>query len=113
MIPKHIIPLLIGLLMASLDIGMMSVAKLTNLGRVPYLGGLAASTALYSLQPFLFLQALRFESMVAANLLWNLISMIVVTLIGVFFFNESIKGLRIVAILLGLLSIGLFTFTEE
>ena len=113
MIPRQFIPLLLGLGMASLDIGMMSVAKLTHLGRLPYLGGLVASMALYSMQPFLFLQALRFESMIAANLIWNLISMIVVTLIGVFFFNESIKGLRIVAILLGLLSIGLFTFTEE
>jgi EamA domain-containing membrane protein RarD len=111
MIP--IISILFGLMMAGIDIGMMSVSKLTHLGKLPYVGGLALSTAIYALQPFLFLKALSFESMVAVNLVWNLTSSLMVTLIGIFFFKESVKGLRLLAVLIGLCSLILFAFTNE
>lgn len=110
MIPK---PIAFGLIMAGIDIGMMSVAKLTHLGKLPYLGGLALSTAIYSMQPILFLKALSFESMVATNLVWNLVSSVVVTLLGIFYFGERVKGLRLLAVLIGLFSLVLFTFTDE
>jgi len=113
MIPKSILPIAFGLVMAGLDIAMMSVAKFTHLGKLPYIGGLALSTALYSLEPFLFIKALSFESMVAVNLIWNLVSSVVVTLIGIFFFKESVKGLRLLAVLIGLFSLGLFAITDE
>jgi hypothetical protein len=113
MIQKHILPIAFGLVMAGLDIGMMSVAKLTHLGKLPYLGGLSLSTAIYSLQPILFLKALSFESMVATNLVWNLVSSVVVTLLGIFYFGETVKGLRLLAVLIGLFSLLLFAFTDE
>lgn len=113
MIPKHLWPITFGLGMAGVDIGMMSVAKLTHLGKLPYATGLLISTAIYALQPFLFLKALTFESMLATNLVWNLVSSVVVTLLGVFFFKESVKGLRLLAVLIGLCSLVLFAFTDE
>jgi drug/metabolite transporter (DMT)-like permease len=113
MFPKHFLPITFGLAMASVDICMMSVAKLTHLGKIPYLAGLLGSMAIYVLQPILFMKALTFESMLATNLIWNLVSSVVVTLIGIFFFKESVKGLRLLAVLIALLSLGLFAFTDE
>jgi len=99
--------------MASVDICMMSVAKLTHLGKIPYLAGLLGSMGIYALQPVLFMKALTFESMIATNLIWNLVSSVVISLIGVFFFKESVKGLRLLAILIALLSLVLFAFSNE
>jgi glucose uptake protein GlcU len=113
MIPKNILPIAFGLLMASVDVSMMSVAKLTHLGKLPYLGGLILSMGIYTLQPVLFLKALTFESMVATNLIWNLVSSVVVTLLGIFYFGERVKGLRLLAVLIGLFSLVLFAFTDE
>ena len=113
MIPTHFLPITFGVAMAGVDIGMMSVAKLTHLGKIPYLAGLITSMGIYALQPFLFLKALTFESMLATNLVWNLVSSVVVTLLGVFYFKESVKGLRLLAVTIGILSLVLFAFTDE
>jgi hypothetical protein len=113
MFPQHFLPITFGLAMASVDICMMSVAKLTHLGKIPYLAGLLGSMAIYALQPVLFMKALTFESMLATNLIWNLVSSVVITLLGVFYFKESVKGLRILAVLIALLSLVLFAFTDE
>jgi len=113
MFPKHFLPITFGLAMASVDICMMSVAKLTHLGKIPYLAGLLGSMGIYALQPVLFMKALTFESMIATNLIWNLVSSVVISLIGVFFFKESVKGLRLLAILIALLSLVLFAFSNE
>lgn len=99
--------------MAGLDIAMMSITKLTHTGKLPYGMGITAATLLYTLQPSLFLKALSFESMIAVNLVWNLVSSVVVTLLGIFVFNESVRGLRILAVIMALFSLLLFAFTDE
>jgi len=109
----NIIPIAFGLAMATIDIGMMSIAKLTSIGKIPYLPGLLGATALYALQPFIFFKALAIEPMFAVNLIWNLTSSIVITLLGVFYFGEKIKGLRLVAVAMGLFSLGLFAVTDS
>ena len=50
--------------------------------------------------------------MVVTNLTWNLASNILVTIAGVFFFGESIKGLKWLAIALSLFSLGIFAYTD-
>jgi len=108
-----VLPTVFGLLMALLDVGMMSIAKLTHQKKISYLGGLLVSTALYTPQPYLFLKAMNFESMTAVNLIWNLSSNLIVTLMGVFYFGETIAGLRWVAIGMALLSLGLFAYSAN
>jgi multidrug transporter EmrE-like cation transporter len=102
-----------GVLMALLDVGMMGVAKLTHQKKFSYLGGLLLSTAIYLPQPYLFLKAMNFESMTAVNLIWNLSSNLIVTLMGVLYFGETIAGLRWVAIGMALLSLGLFAYSAN
>jgi len=107
------LPIMFGVLMALLDVGMMGVAKLTHQKKFSYVGGLILSTAIYTPQPYLFLKAMNFESMTAVNLIWNLSSNLIVTLMGVFYFGETIAGLRWVAIGMALLSLGLFAYSAN
>jgi len=113
MIPEHLVPYAFGIGMATVDICMMTLAKLTNLGKIPYLPGILGATAFYAFQPFLFLKALKFEGMAVVNLIWNLTSSVVITLIGVLYFREKIKGLRILAVLMALFSLILFALTDS
>lgn len=105
-------PILFGLAMSSLDILMMSIAKLSSKGKFPYGTGLTLATGIYALEPFIFFRSLRYESMTTMNLVWDLTSDVMVTLIGVFYFKESIKGLRWLAVLFALFSLGLFAYTD-
>lgn len=104
-------PILFGVLMSLLDISMMSIAKLSKQGVIAYRPALTGATLLYSLEPYIFFKALNHESMTAMNLIWDLTSDIMVTLFGVFYFKESIKGLRWLAVLFALFSLALFAYT--
>jgi multidrug transporter EmrE-like cation transporter len=92
---------------------MMAVAKITHQGNLPYMGGLALSTLIYAPQPYLFLKAMNFENMTAVNLIWNLTSDVMVTLMGIFYFGEKIAGLRWVAVGMALFSLCLFAYTDK
>ena len=107
------LPIVFGLVMASLDVVMMFVCKFVHLGSIPYGIGLAVATLAYSFQPYIFIKAMNYENMTATNLIWNLSSDVIVTLSGIFIFGESIKGLRWLAILMSLVSLTLFAYTDD
>jgi multidrug transporter EmrE-like cation transporter len=75
--------------------------------------GIPLSVGLYALEPLIFLKALNYEGMVVTNLVWNLMSNIIVTLQGIFVFGESIKGLRWLGVLMSLFSLGLLAYTDS
>lgn len=53
---------------------------------------------LYAASPFLFLEGLRGETLTILNLVWDLSSDVIITIIGLFFFGETIgytKGLGV------------------
>lgn len=99
--------------MSLLDVVMMTMAKLTKQRKLSYSTGLSLATLVYSLEPYLFFKSMNYESLTAMNLIWDLTSDILVTLVGVFYFKESIKGLRWLAILFAMFSIGLFAYTDD
>lgn len=108
-----ITPILFGVAMSTLDIFMMSIAKLSSKGKIPYGTGLGIATSIYALEPFIFFRSLKYENMTTMNLVWDLTSDIMVTLIGVFYFKESIKGVRWLAVLFAIFSLGLFAYTDN
>jgi EamA domain-containing membrane protein RarD len=63
---------------------------------------------LYGLQILIFYYGLHKTSMTILNITWNLISNILVTLIGIYYFGERINNLRIVAFVLAFFAIVLF-----
>jgi multidrug transporter EmrE-like cation transporter len=108
----NMLPVFFGVLMAIVDICMMSSSKLISNGSMSTVWGIPLIMGLYSLQPLIFLKALNYEGMISTNLIWNLTSNILVTLQGSFVFGESIKGLKWVAILMSLFSISLMAYTD-
>lgn len=107
------LPVFLGMLMASLDVVMMSLAKLSKTGQIAYGTALPAATLLYALEPYIFFRSMKYESLTTMNLIWDLSSDIIVTLVGVFYFKESIKGLRWLAVLFALFSLALFAYTDD
>jgi hypothetical protein len=107
-----LLPIVFGIVMALIDISMMGTLKLVNQGNLAYSTGFPIATLLYAFEPYVFLKAMTHSNMVVTNLIWNLASNILVTLAGVFFFGESIKGLKWLAIGLSLFSLGIFAYSD-
>lgn len=106
------LPIGLGVMMASLDIIMMSMAKLTSNGQLTMGTALPLATIIYAAQPYIFFKSMKYQSLTAMNLIWDLSSDIFVTLVGIFYFKESIKGLRWLAILFAMFSLALFAYTD-
>jgi multidrug transporter EmrE-like cation transporter len=107
-----LLPILFGIVMALIDINMMGTLKFVDQGKLAYAVGLPIATLLYAFQPYVFLKAMAHSNMLTTNLIWNLASNIMVTLLGVFFFKEKIKGLKWLAICLSLFSLGIFAYSD-
>jgi multidrug transporter EmrE-like cation transporter len=107
-----LLPIFFGILMALIDINMMGTLKFVDQGKLAYSVGLPIATLLYAFQPYVFLKAMSHSNMLTTNLIWNLASNIMVTLLGVFFFKEKIKGLKWLAIGLSLFSLGIFAYSD-
>jgi multidrug transporter EmrE-like cation transporter len=106
------LPIFFGTIMALIDISMMGSLKMIHNKTLSSTFGLPLSVGLYALEPFIFLKAINYEGMVVTNLVWNLMSNIIVTLQGVFIFGESIKGLRWIGISMSILSLGLLAYSD-
>jgi multidrug transporter EmrE-like cation transporter len=105
------LPILFGAVMAVIDIAMMSTLKMINTNKIPSSWGTPLAVGLYALEPLVFLKALNYEGMAMTNLVWNLMSNVIVTLQGILIFGESIKGLRLLAICMSILSLELMAYT--
>jgi multidrug transporter EmrE-like cation transporter len=64
---------------------------------------------LYMAQPFLFFSALNVESMAVMNIMWDLLSDVLVTLSGIYIFKEKISNSKLLGILLAMVSMYLLT----
>jgi len=66
-------------------------------------------TIMYCLQIPLFFYGLNVSSMAVLNIIWNLMSSLLVTFLGLFYFKEKISNIKTIALFLGLLSLILFS----
>jgi multidrug transporter EmrE-like cation transporter len=101
--------ILFGLAMASLDGVILSLLKAINLGWIQSLRWMALPMLAYSLQPWIFLQSLKLESLTVMNLLWDVMSDVIVTLIGLFYFGETLTMTKKLGVVLSLVSVFLLT----
>ena len=99
--------------MALIDIAMMGSIKMVSLRTLNWNIGVPLAVILYGIEPLIFLKAMSFEGMAVTNLVWNLLSNIIVTLSGVLIFGESIKGLRWLGIAMSLVSLALLAYTDN
>ena len=95
------LPIFFAFLMTLVDIFMMTSVKLITLGKLP--GSFSALSMLsYGIQPMIFIQATRSGGMALSNLIWNLMSNIVITGLGVFYFGEKMHGVKWIGVGMGL-----------
>lgn len=64
---------------------------------------------LYTAQPFLFFNSLSFESMTVMNIIWDLLSDVLVAVSGIYIFKEKISQSKFLGILLAMVSMYLLT----
>jgi len=64
-------------------------------------------------QPFLFFSSLSFESMTVMNIMWDLLSDVLVTISGIYVFNEKISSTKFLGILLAMVSMLLLTHESK
>jgi multidrug transporter EmrE-like cation transporter len=107
------LPIAFGTIMAFIDIGMMGLVKMVSTGAITDSLGIPLAIGIYALEPLIFLRAMKYEGMVVTNLVWNMLSDVIVTLQGVLFFGESIKGLRWVGIGMSMIALSIFAYTDD
>lgn len=98
--------------MAVVDVFMLGLLKAINLKWVSS-ALLFLPVVVYSMQPLVFLASLKFESLTVMNLLWDVLSDVLVTITGLWFFGEKISRTKMVGVGLSLVSIFLLTWSGE
>lgn len=101
-------PLLYGSLMAGIDVFSLGLLKAIHLNWIsPYF--FAIPVLIYALQPVLFLKSLSYEGMSVMNMMWDLLSGVFVTIVGLYFFKEKITTKKFAGILLSILCVYLLS----
>lgn len=102
--------LLYGLLMALIDTFMLSLIKAINLGWIKELGWfkglrlMIIPTIVYALQPWIFLESMKYETLTVMNLLWDMTSDVLVTAVGLLYFQEELSPRKMMGVVLSFIS---------
>jgi len=107
----NIIPVLFATFMATIDVVVLGWMKNYTIGTESPLYVLFGMI-LYGLQPAIFLQSLKYETMTVMNILWDLISDVLVTATGLLYFKEKLSSIKMFALILAFISIVLFSYDE-
>ncbi len=68
---------------------------------------------LYGASPLLFLKALEKETLTIMNLVWDMSSDLIVTVIGLFFFAEKLPPLKLLGVALSFVSLFLMSYEGD
>jgi len=98
--------------MAIIDGLTLCALKAFYLGWIQWRGILVIIMVVYSLQPLLFLQSLKFNSLTVMNLLWDVMSDVIVTALGLFYFKEKITKFKRDGVLMSIISVVLLTWKD-
>ena len=103
--------LLVAFILAMNDVISFGIAKLIYL-EIFSINSLAIPIILYGFQLPIFYYGLKFSSMKLLNVSWNLISNILVSSIGFFYFKEKVNNIEIVGFIFAFLSIICFAYGD-
>jgi multidrug transporter EmrE-like cation transporter len=99
--------------MALIDAFILSSLKAYNLGWLQWRGIVVIAMLIYSFQPILFLESLKYNTLTVMNLLWDVMSDVLVTAIGLFYFSEKLTPLKKAGVLTSIISIILLTWNDS
>ena len=105
----HAVPIAFASLMAFIDTFVLSGLKMYSTGEHAYGIAVPLGMLIYSLQPLLFLQSLKYESMTVMNILWDMMSDLSVTFIGLFYFKERLTTLKMLGLSFAFIAIVLLS----
>lgn len=108
--PLHLAPVIYGGYMATADTFGLSVVKAIHLGWL-HKCFIVLPTLIYAIQPWIFLSAMKFETLTVMNLLLDVLSDVFVTLTGLFFFKEQVSRTKMLGVALSFVSVFLLTWT--
>jgi drug/metabolite transporter (DMT)-like permease len=106
----NLIPIAFASLMAFIDTLVLALFKGYSLGTITWNAIIPFGMLLYSLHPYIFLQSLKYESMTVMNLLFDVISDITVTAVGLLYFKESISNMKKLGLLFAFMGITLMSY---
>jgi len=98
--------------MAVIDAFILSALKAYNLGWFKWRGIILISMVVYACQPLLFLESLKHSSLTIMNLLWDVMSDVIVSTIGLFYFQEKLTRFKKAGVILSIVSIFLLTWKD-
>ena len=74
---------------------------------------LPLASIIYAMQPLVFFQSLSLESMTIMNILWDVMSDVLVAIIGIYVFGESLSKIQVIGLILSLSGITLLGFKDD
>jgi EamA domain-containing membrane protein RarD len=108
LLPNGFYSIFIGFLLTINDLLSFGLCKYIHSNKINIFYLLLPSI-MYGFQIPLFFYGLNVSSMAELNIIWNLMSIILVTILGLFYFKEKISNMKTIALFLGLVSLILFS----
>lgn len=112
MVVFNTIPLAYGAVMATIDVFMLSLIRVVSKEKLKLIRWMIIPTIVYAIQPWIFLESLKYETLIVMNLMWDLVSDVFVTLTGYLYFGERLGPFKIVGVLFSFLSMILLSLSE-
>jgi hypothetical protein len=103
----------IAIILAIIDIVSFAITKYLYIHKAISLYWLIVPFLLYGSQIIIFYYGLQLSSMLRLNIVWNLLSSILVALVGIFIFKETISHMKGIALIFGIMSIILFSLSDN
>ena len=97
-----------GICLAGIDVLAFPFVKYVSMGMNPV--WMIVPVVLYAIDPLILLQSLHHENIAIMNLVWNLMSNMLIAFMGVAIFQETIPPLKWIGILFSMISIVLMTY---
>lgn len=108
----NFIPVYYALFMSSIDAIVLSGLKEYSLGNYfPFMVPIAM--LVYSMQPLIFLKSLNYETMTVMNVLWDITSDVIVSLIGLFYFKEGLTVHKKIGLVFALIGIAFMSYEKK
>jgi hypothetical protein len=108
------IPVTFGVVLSIIDCIVMTWLKKISIGDLEFSWKtLAFPVAIYATTPLIFLYGIMNESMTVMNLLWDVISSILVSAIGLYYFKEKLSNTRLLGVLVSFIAIYLLAYDEK
>ena len=106
----NLIPSAFATVMAAIDAVVLAGLKSYSTGDIAWRSIIPIGMLVYSMQPLIFLESLHYESMTVMNILWDVISDIIVTVTGLFYFKEKLSSLKMTGLAFAFTAIVLLSY---